>query len=347
MQQGGHLAAFRESAAGGSTNWKGRRVNVLTRFYRIVSHNLLWKLAALFASSTLWIAINGSEPNANRYLNLTVMPFGLSKQLVVADQDTWTVDVQLRGPRSILRTIEEEDHRVALNLRGAEAGDVSMKITAEMLDFPRRVRVVQINPPQIKVHVERLLTKSIPARAVLVPARRNGYTVSDATVTPPNVEVSGPSSRVDRLQVVETEPINTFVDGQVEREVPLAGAGKWLSYSPNTVLVAFAVSEVEGRRTVQNVAVALRAAVPGSRLDPAAIEVRVRGPEHLLVSFKVGDVASYVDAAGLGPGVHTVTPQITLAEGFQLDAVSPAALRLKVPEAAQGGTGKGSDRTDQ
>jgi len=322
-------------------------VNLLTRFYRIVSYNLPWKLAALFASSTLWMAINGSEPNADRYLNLTVMPFGLPKQLVVADQDTSTVEVQLRGPRSILRTIDEEDHRVALNLRGAEPGDVSMKITAEMLDFPRRVRVVQINPPQIKVHVERLLTKSIPVRAVLVPARRNGYTLSDATVTPANVEVSGPSSRVDRLQVIETEPINTFVDGQVERDVPLAGAGKWLSYSPNTVRVAFAVSEVEGRRTVRNVAVALRAAVAGSTLDPAAIEVTVRGPEHRLASFKAGDVASYVDGAGLGPGVHAVTPQVILPEGFQLDAVSPAAVRLKVPEAAPGGAGKGSDRTDQ
>ena len=322
-------------------------MTLLTRFYRIVSHNLPWKLAALFASSTLWMAINGSEPNADRYLNLTVMPFGLPKQLVIADQDTWTVEVQLRGPRSILRTIDAEDHRVALNLRGAEAGAVSMKIAAEMLDFPRRVRVVQINPPQIKVHVERLLTKSIPVRAVLVPARRNGYTVSGATVAPANVEVSGPSSRVDRLQVIETEPINTFVDGQVERDVPLAGAGEWLSYSPSTVRVAFAVSEVEGRRTVQNVAVALRAAVAGARLDPATIEVTVRGPEHRLVSFKVGDVASYVDGAGLGPGVHTVTPQITLPEGFQLDAVLPAALRLKVPEAAQGGAGKGSDRTDQ
>jgi YbbR domain-containing protein len=322
-------------------------VNLLKRFYRIVSHNLPWKLAALFASTTLWIAINGSEPNADRYLTLTVMPVGLAKHLVVADQDTSTVEVQLRGPRSILRTIDEEDHRVALNLRGAEAGDVTMKITADMLDFPRRVRVVQINPPQIKVHIQRLLTKSIPVRAVLVPERRNGYTLSDATVTPANVEVSGPSSRVDRLQVIETEPISTFVDGKVERDVALAGAGKWLSYSPNTVRVAFTVSEVEGRRTLKNVAVALHAAVAGSTLDPAAVEVTVRGPEHRLASLKAGDVASYVDGEGVGPGTHVVTPQITLPEGLRLDAVSPAALRLKVPEAASGGADKGPDPTDQ
>ena len=103
-------------------------MRLLRRLYGIVSHNFPWKVAALFASTTLWMAINGSEPNADRYLRLPVSPFGLPGELVIANQDAWHVEVQVRGPRSILRTIDEEAHRVALDLRGVEAGPTSMKV---------------------------------------------------------------------------------------------------------------------------------------------------------------------------------------------------------------------------
>jgi len=160
-------------------------------------------------------------------------------------------------------------------------------------------------------------------------------------VVPATVEVSGPSSRVDGLQVVETEPVNTFVIGQIEREVALTGAGEWLSYSPNRVRVSFAVSEVEGRRTFTDVAVALHSAPAGSTLEPPEIDVTVRGPEHRLMSFKPEDVAPYVDASGLDPGVHSIKPEVAVPEGFEIDGVSPGTLKLHIPKAAQG---QGADR---
>jgi YbbR domain-containing protein len=288
------------------------------------------------------MAINGSEPNADRYLRLPVSPFGLPAELVIANQDAWHVEVQVRGPRSILRTIDEEAHRVALDLRGVDAGPTSMKVAAEMLNLPRRVRVVGIEPPRIELRVEKLLQKSVAVRAVLVPSRRNGYTVSRATVTPSKVDVSGPSSRVARLQVIETEPVSTFVEGEVEREVSLAGAGEWLTYSPDAVQVAFAVTEVESRRTFANVAVALRSAGAGSLLEPAALRVTVRGPQLALTDLKAEDVAPHVDAGGLGPGRHAVKPEIALPSGFHVAAVFPEVLQLTVPEELPKGGAEGA-----
>jgi len=311
-------------------------VKLLRRLCQIVSYNLPWKIAALLASTTLWMAINGTEPNADLYVRLHVSSFGLPKRLVIASQQDSTVEVQLRGPRSILRTIDEEDHRVALDLRGAQPGSASVKVVPQMLNLPRRVRVVRINPPRIDLQVERLLRKPVPVRAVLVPSQRNGYTISAVTVTPATVEVSGPSSRVERLQVIETEPVSTLSgNGGVEREVHLVDAGEWLSFSPSTVQLAFSVSEVEGRRTFTGVKVIIRDGLAGTTVNPPAIEATLRGPQGQLLDLRLEDGAAYVDAAGLEPGAHQVTPRVTVPEGFHLDGVSPASLHLTVPKDAQ------------
>ena len=177
-------------------------MNLLLRPVQILSRHLGWKVAALLASTALWMTINGSEPNADRYLRLAVSPFGLPRRLVVANSFVGTVEVQLRGPRSILRTIDEEAHRVALDLRGTRSGTRSVKLTSEMLSLPRRIRVVRISPPRIDLRIERLLRKTVPVKVVLVPAHRNGYTIGGIAVIPGEVEVAGPAGRIEPLQVV-------------------------------------------------------------------------------------------------------------------------------------------------
>jgi YbbR domain-containing protein len=169
------LVGARRRGAEVSQSPKGTGMNLVLRLWRVLSRNVLWPLAALFASTTLWVAINGSEPNADRYLRLTVSPVGLPKRLVVADRFVATVEVQIRGPRSILRTVDEEAYRVLLDLHGVRPGAASVKLTPDMLRFPRRVRVVRIMPPRVDLRIERLVTKVVPVKAVLVPAERNGY----------------------------------------------------------------------------------------------------------------------------------------------------------------------------
>jgi YbbR domain-containing protein len=309
-------------------------VKVLVRLYRLVRNNLAWKLAALFASTALWVAVNGSEPNADRYIRLAVSPFGLSKRLVISNHFNTSVEVQLRGPGSILRTIDATRHHVGLDLRGVQPGEVSRKIKPWMLNFPRRIRVVQINPPRIDLTIERLLTKSVPVKATLVPEHRNGYTISDVALTPATTEVSGPAGQVERLQVVETEPVNTLTaDGDVEREVPLVGAVDGIAFSPDSIRVSFSVQEIEGLRTFSGVHVVVLGAGAPTSLSPSSVEVTIRGPQQRLAALKLGAGTVYVDAAGLVTGQHLVSPRVAVPTGFHLDGVTPRVVQLTVQEA--------------
>lgn len=306
-------------------------MNLLRRLAGLVSHNIAWKVAALFASTALWIAINGSEPNADRYVRLGVSTFGLPKRLVISERIPGTVEVQLRGPRSILRTVNEDTHRVALDLRGVRAGTTTITVTPEMLNLPRRIRVVRISPQRLDLRIERLLRKAVPVKAILVPAERNGYTISDVSVTPPEVEVFGPAGRIERAHVVETAAVSTLgVTGYVERDAPVADAGEWLSFFPNTVRVGFAVREIEGQRTFPGIAVLIHDGPRSATVLPSTVTVVLRGPERRLPNLRLDEAAAYVEAGNLDPGQHDLAVQVTVPQGFRVHRVLPATVRLTI-----------------
>jgi YbbR domain-containing protein len=307
---------------------------MLLRLWRLLSRNLAWKIAALLASTALWMAINGSEPNADRYLRLGVSPFGLSKRLAIANRLTGTVEVQIRGPRSILRTIDEEAYRVPLDLRGLRVGAASVKLPTDLLSFPRRVKVIRITPARVDLRIERLTKRSLPVKAVLVPGERNGYTISDLTVNPAQVEVSGPAGRIAQLQSVETEPVSTInAKGSVEREAALAGAGEWLSFFPDTVHVAFTVNEAEGERVFQDLPIAVRNADAAARVEPETVALTLRGPQRPLAALQLSANSAYVDVAGLGPGEHRLTVGLTLPDGIDVEVIEPEEVRVTIAPA--------------
>jgi len=306
-------------------------VTAVRRLYALLRGNLVWKITALLAATAFWVAINASEPNADRYLRLTVRPVGLAKRFVLASELGEKVEVQIRGPGSILRTIEDDRHAIVLDLGGVTPGLVSIKISPEMLNLPRRVRVVNISPPEIDVRVSRLTSRPVPVRVVLVPTHRNGYTISDVAVTPGTVEVSGPAGRVERLKAVETEPVNTRdAHGVVERDVPLASAGGWFTFAPDGVRVAFTVREIEGRRTFGDVPVVIRDARLPATVVPGKVSLTLRGPQRALTDLQLGAGIVEANVVGLEPGVHRVVPEVLVPEGFALDGVSPATVEVRL-----------------
>jgi YbbR domain-containing protein len=316
-------------------------VTAVRRFYALVRRNLVWKITALLAATAFWAAINASEPNADRYLRVAVRPVGLAKRLVLTSEIGDKVEVQLRGPGSILRTIEEERHGIVIDLRGVTPGAISIKVSPEMLNLPRRVQVLSISPPEIDLRIARLSSRPVPVRVVLVPTRRNGYTISDVAVTPGTVEVSGPAGRVERLKAVETEPINTLTEqGDVARDVALASAGGWFTFTPKAVRVAFTVREIEGLRKFDDVPVAIRDAKMPATVVPGKVALTLRGPQRRLTELQLEAGIVEADAADLEAGVHRVVPEVLVPDGFELEGVSPATVEVRlqapVPQAEDG-----------
>src|SRR5439155_1277388 len=198
--------------------------------------------------------------------------------------------------------------------------------------LPRRLKVVRIEPGRVKVRLERLVRRTLPVRPELAGLPPLGYT-PEAGVTPGEVEVSGPASKVEDLKEIKTEPLELRSAPEAfSRTVLLSWAGDFVSFAPDHVTVSVAFQPTLMSRKFDHVEVAVRNLGGGLRakLVPPRLDLTVQGPQRVLSNYALEAGSVYVDAAGLEPGTYRVTPKIELPQSIEVTRREPEVQTLEL-----------------
>lgn len=108
------------------------------------------KLLALGVSMVLWLFVMSSEKAdliMAAPLELDNIPAGLE---VRGDRPD-SVDVQLHGLRGALTRLGTDRVKARLNLAGAKAGEVTVRVLPEQITVPPGITVVRVNPSRVRL----------------------------------------------------------------------------------------------------------------------------------------------------------------------------------------------------
>ena len=72
----------------------------------------------------------------------------------------------------------------------------------------RGVRLVRAIPSEVRFHFESRRMRLVPVQVRFLGEGQNGYSVAQYQVDPPEMEVTGPRSRVARIAAVLADPID-------------------------------------------------------------------------------------------------------------------------------------------
>ncbi len=310
------------------------------RLLEILRHNAGLKVVALLLACFLWYSINELERDAERLVELPVAIRKVPAGLIVTDlSPAKGVTVTLRGPRTILDSVDEGKTRLVVDLSTAREGKVSMDLNRAILnpELPRRLKAVRMAPVRLEAKLEALAKRRIKVTPTLVGDPALGYEAKP-TVTPDHVEVTGPASTVNALDDVTTRRIDvTGLTAPLERNFLLDPPGDFVTVVPDRVRVAVAVSEKQLEQEFKRVPIALRNGT-AARVTPAQVTVSVRGPELVLHDWTLPEGAVFVDAGGLTPGTHELPVQVDLPAPLEVTARKPESVRVIVtPPKGQGG----------
>jgi YbbR domain-containing protein len=168
---------------------------------------------ALISSCLLWYALAGqkreriSVRSVKAPLTLFIPP-----TLHLVSPVPEPVTVQIRGPLS--STIDSRAPlEVRLDLSDAEPGRRSYPINDADIQVPASMTVVSVDPREITLELERLEIISLPVRPRLEGTPSPGYVIAGVRITPSQVRVQGPGSRLVELAQVETFPL--VIEGAV------------------------------------------------------------------------------------------------------------------------------------
>jgi len=306
--------------------WVGKRLN-----QRIVGNGRL-KLFSIAFACGLWLFVNYAERDAEKTLVVPVEFQNLPAQLMINGTRDEYVDLRLRGPRSLLSQLNSK--KLRLDLREVRPGMASFRITADMLNLPRGVRLIRISPAQVNLSIAQIITRTVPVRLELSGKPPRGYFVKETELNPEKIDVTGPAPEVEKIHVVVTDAVDLSTLTQpVTRDVTLRGPeGSFISYSKDRVHVRLGITEVITTQEFRNLPIAVKNAVAPMVVRPDRIAVTVRGPQLLVESLMLNEEHISADATGQGDGSITVPVAVALPPGVELVSQDPEKVELQLVE---------------
>ncbi len=252
----------------------------------------------------------------------------VGENLIVAKLEPRAARLSIRGPRGMVEraalAAKRGDAKVVVDLSG-DTGEVEdekafrVALTPENVDgMPEQIRILGIRPKHVEVTIVRRVVKRLRVTPQLVGEPAPGFQiVGKPYLQPRKVAVRGPKTLLDAAKEIRTEPIDiSGITEEANRTFPwfisveqiLRDAqGKPHPVLCNeTVQVYLTVGRLQGKTTVENVAVKILAPPDYAyhvKLKPDRVSLAVSGPKYVLDKMTPADIEAYVNVSALRPAV--------------------------------------------
>ncbi|MBN2003080.1 MAG: hypothetical protein JXA21_06955 [Anaerolineae bacterium] len=289
------------------SRWLGRNVSLVV--ISVLLAFFFWAVATEAENPTVQKAFSGTLPLAIEHK---------PDDMVIYNQDTLRVRVELRAPQSVWTLLTGEDIHTYVDLSTAATGTITLPVQVDVRQQP--VRVVGVSPAYITLNFEPLTYKEFPVTVKVKGTPTLGYKAEAPVVAPQVVRVQGPASLVGQVAlaqvVVEIDEKQSDVIGDYElllldaEDNPVAN----VETAPKTVTVNVPVTQLSYIRDLA-VTVSLEGQpAPGYRI--AKLEVI---PPIVKV---IGSSAAVRNAPGflqtLPINMDGITQSLTTTVGLQL-----------------------------
>jgi YbbR domain-containing protein len=175
--------------------------------FRRLTANLWWKLASVVIATILWFLIVG-DPEMTMTITVPVEYRKARPDLEISSDVPQRVQLEIRGPSGKLSGLQPNHAPVVLDLGPVhEPGEHTFTITADNVQLPRGIVLSRAIPSQLRLNLERKITREVPVQVRFAGPPIEGYRISSVGVFPDHVTVVGPESHVSRVAFVETDPV--------------------------------------------------------------------------------------------------------------------------------------------
>lgn len=184
---------------------------------RLLTENIGLKLLSLAVASLLWLATVG-EPDSTMAVVVPVHYHNIPKDMEVSSSFVDSAYVEVRGSSGRLSGESLSKAVVVIDLAPeTRPGERTFSILEGNVNLPPAVEFVRAIPSQIRVRLEPRVSRDVP---VLVRYGSNipeGYRIAGQQVVPATVRITGPESRVQAIDRVQTDPLEFGPEGTDQR----------------------------------------------------------------------------------------------------------------------------------
>jgi len=251
-------------------------------------------------------------------------------------------EVAIRGPGGIVGQVDRAVAFVAIPASGIDFNEPVVVRAVDVRGQPVGVGQLDVDPETVSVQIDVEpveTTATVIVRPIIDGTPAPGFALAALTVEPSAIQLRGVPEVLAEITEVATATLS--IDGvsenqtfEAELELPddvrLAGGG-----DPIVTVTATIVPSVSSRTFVVGViceGAGENSCLPG--LDQ--LSVTLSGPGEALSTLTAAALTPVLDASGLGPGTHSLTPSLpALPEGVELLALAPGTVTVTIVAPAE------------
>ena len=302
---------------------------------RAVMENIGLKVVSVLFAVFLWLYVT-AQIGERQTFRVPLEFANIPDSLTVVHDAPKDVAITMKSTKSeLLKLRLLSNIKATVDLGGARSGRVIVPLSVDILNLPpgfKREDATIVGPKSVSLDFERVVRVSLPVVPVLRGAvAKDMILVGRPAVTPDRVIVSGPSSAMAGVTVVETGPIDLEnTRGKSSHEV-LLHPGPGCEAIPAKVLVELEVSR-RAVRTISGIPPTLLQGEEGFEIEysPKTAALTVEGPEELVNALVPDDVSIILSIAPGSRGTVRIRPEVIVPQGIDTFSLDVASFEVRV-----------------
>lgn len=166
------------------------------------------KLVSLCLALTLWFYVT-SKGKTEMTLTVPLELRNIPGNLAVVGDVASALEVRVQGQERVLRDITTGKKVFGvLDLSLTTVGENSVRLSPDDIKCPSGVFVTYMSLSEVTVRLEPLIQRTFRLKPVIHGSPAKGYRLKMITVTPPKITVEGAESIIQKLDSLQTVPID-------------------------------------------------------------------------------------------------------------------------------------------
>jgi hypothetical protein len=154
----------------------------------------------------LWLSLAGLETSLVDF-TVGLRLHSLPEHLVIKGEMPKSLTLRIRANAAQVRFLADRNLTLPLDLSLAQEGFNSFPVLPDLLNLPRGVEVVEINPDAIEFEVQELFQKEVPVKPNVVGRPGPDFRLEDLVLEPAAVTIQGQPDILAQVDHLETSPL--------------------------------------------------------------------------------------------------------------------------------------------
>jgi len=293
--------------------------------------NLALKIIALVFAVIIWSYASG-EGMAKLTLRVPLEVQVQNEKMTITQGANKMLRVVFQAPKNDLALLSEEDVKAIRVIKGrVNTGEYSFQISKGDFRLPsENISIQEIYPKVLRVTLDDVVSRKLKVKPVIQgePAIGFSFTDSDVLVDPNTVLVTGPKSKIEKMDSIKTTLIDIVGRMQSFKKKVKLDLPSGFSESVNTNGVEVIVPLVAqfSSKTYENIPVKVLG-IPEKTfsvfLDPSIVTLTLKGPLRILEELKDEDLMAYVEITGRKKGKYNLSLQLNVPKDLSLKDEQP------------------------